>query len=85
MSRRSTRWGCRKQNKRQIGDGRRAKAYLSAPVCKSLPFARILGFEPLPAPFYPIIALIIVSYIAAAEVMKRFFYRSARMGATTVA
>jgi hypothetical protein len=49
-----------------------------------LPFARLLGFEALPTPFYPIIALIIVSYIAAAEITKRFFYRSARLAATTV-
>jgi Mg2+-importing ATPase len=46
-----------------------------------LPFARLLGFEALPARFYPIIALIIVSYIAAAEVTKRFFYRTARADA----
>ena len=41
-----------------------------------LPFARILGFEPMPAHFYPIIALIVVSYVAAAEITKRFFYRT---------
>jgi Mg2+-importing ATPase len=41
-----------------------------------LPFARLLGFEPMPVRFYPIIALIVVSYIAAAEIAKRFFYRT---------
>jgi hypothetical protein len=40
-----------------------------------LPFARLLGFEALPGRFYPVIALIIASYIAAAEITKRFFYR----------
>ncbi len=54
-------------------------------VTPYLPFAQILGFEVLPASFYPIIALIIVSYIAAAEAAKRFFYRSARLAATTLA
>jgi Mg2+-importing ATPase len=33
-----------------------------------LPFARLLGFEPMPVRFYPI--------IAAAEIAKRFFYRT---------
>ncbi len=41
-----------------------------------LPFARILGFERMPAHFYPIIALIVVSYVATAEITKRFFYRT---------
>jgi len=41
-----------------------------------LPFAGVLGFQPMPARFYPIIALIVLSYVAAAEVTKRFFYRS---------
>ena len=40
-----------------------------------LPFAGLLGFEALPVRFYPIIAIIIASYIAAAEITKRFFYR----------
>ena len=43
-----------------------------------LPFAGALGFQPLPAYFYPIIALIIVTYIAAAELAKRLFYRTNR-------
>jgi Mg2+-importing ATPase len=41
-----------------------------------LPFARILGFEPMPAHLYLIIAFIVVSYVAAAEITKRFFYRT---------
>ena len=41
-----------------------------------LPFAGVLGFEPMPARFYPIIALIVLCYVAVAEVTKGFFYRS---------
>jgi P-type Mg2+ transporter len=40
-----------------------------------LPFAGMLGFQPMPARFYPIIAAIIIAYIAAAEFAKRLFYR----------
>ena len=43
-----------------------------------LPFAGTLGFQPMPAYFYPIIALIIVAYIAAAELAKGLFYRTNR-------
>jgi len=39
-----------------------------------LPFAGVLGFQPMPAYFYPIIAFIIIAYIAAAELTKRIFY-----------
>jgi len=41
-----------------------------------LPFAGRLGFQPLPAHFYPIIALIIFAYIVAAELAKLLFYRA---------
>lgn len=40
-----------------------------------LPFASVLGFQTMPGHFYPIIALIIFAYIAAAEASKAFFYR----------
>ena len=40
-----------------------------------LPFASLLGFQTMPAHFYPILALIIFAYIAAAEATKVFFYR----------
>ena len=40
-----------------------------------LPFAGRLGFQPMPAHFYPIIALIIFAYIATAEATKVRFYR----------
>ena len=40
-----------------------------------LPFATVLGFQPMPRHFYPIIALIILAYVAAAEATKALFYR----------
>ena len=40
-----------------------------------LPFAGVLGFQSMPAHFYPIIALILVAYIVAVELTKRFFYQ----------
>ncbi|MDD5199784.1 MAG: magnesium-translocating P-type ATPase, partial [Terrimicrobiaceae bacterium] len=45
-----------------------------------LPFAGALGFQPMPAAFYPIIALIVLLYVATAEVAKRWFYRRTRNG-----
>lgn len=43
-----------------------------------LPFAGVLGFQPMPAHFYPIIAAIIAAYIVAAEFAKVLFYRALR-------
>ena len=43
-----------------------------------LPFAGVLGFQPMPARFYPIIAAIVIAYIAAAELAKLLFYRANR-------
>jgi hypothetical protein len=43
-----------------------------------LPFAGMLGFQPMPAHFHPIIALIVVAYIVAAELAKLLFYRTNR-------
>jgi Mg2+-importing ATPase len=43
-----------------------------------LPFARALGFQPMPARFYPIIAAIVIAYIVAAELAKLLFYRATR-------
>ncbi len=41
-----------------------------------LPIASLLGFGPVPAVFYGMVAAIIASYIASAEVAKHFFYRA---------
>jgi Mg2+-importing ATPase len=43
-----------------------------------LPFARVLGFQPVPPQFYPIIAFIIAAYVAAAELTKLVFYGANR-------
>ena len=43
-----------------------------------LPFATMLGFQTMPGHFYPILALIILAYIIAAELAKHFFYRNSR-------
>ncbi|HEU0273149.1 MAG TPA: magnesium-translocating P-type ATPase [Candidatus Udaeobacter sp.] len=40
-----------------------------------LPFASVLGFQRIPTHFYPILALIVFAYIAAAEFTKVLFYR----------
>lgn len=45
-------------------------------VTPYLPFAHALGFAPMPAHFYPIIAAIIIAYILTAELAKRFFYHA---------
>jgi len=39
-----------------------------------LPFAAVLGFGIMPPHFYPILALIILAYVIAAESAKRVFY-----------
>jgi Mg2+-importing ATPase len=40
-----------------------------------VPFAAVLGFGIMPPHFYPILALIILAYVIAAESTKRVFYR----------
>ena len=40
-----------------------------------LPFAPLLGLEPMPARFYLMIGLIVIAYMAAAEITKHLFYR----------
>jgi Mg2+-importing ATPase len=39
------------------------------------PLARLFHFEPLPAPFFLLIAAIVLLYVTGAEVLKRAFYR----------
>jgi len=45
--------------------------------------ARVLGFRPLPGPFFLFLIAAIVSYLALIEVGKYWFYRSYRAPATT--
>ena len=54
--------------------GATAASVVIAILIPHLPFAPILGFQSMPAHFYPIIATIILAYIATAEIAKRFFY-----------
>ncbi|HAK05772.1 MAG TPA: magnesium-translocating P-type ATPase, partial [Spartobacteria bacterium] len=44
-----------------------------------LPFAPLLGFGPMPARFYLVILLIVIAYMAAAEITKRVFYGAAEL------
>ena len=39
------------------------------------PFARALGFEPLPLLYWPILAAMIVSYLILTHVIKIWFHR----------
>jgi Mg2+-importing ATPase len=45
-----------------------------------VPFAAVLGFGSVPPHFYPILALIILAYVIAAESAKRIFYRKPTTG-----
>ena len=40
------------------------------------PLGTLFGFVPFPAVFFPVMGAIVVAYIAAAELLKRSFYRS---------
>jgi P-type Mg2+ transporter len=45
-------------------------------VIPFLPFARALGFVPLPAPLLGTIVVITTAYVTATELQKHWFYRS---------
>jgi Mg2+-importing ATPase len=49
-----------------------------------LPFDTVFGFVPLPAPLLAAIAVITLSYVGAAELLKRYFYRFRKSAATAV-
>ena len=40
-----------------------------------LPFGGVLGFAPLPLPFWVALALFVVAYLALVEIVKRRLYR----------
>lgn len=50
-------------------------AVIIAALAPHLPVASFLGFERMPAHFYPIIASVIFAYVVSAEVTKKVFYR----------
>jgi Mg2+-importing ATPase len=52
-----------------------AAVVIAALLVPHLPVASVLGFQRMPARFYPIIALIILAYVVSAELVKRAFYR----------
>jgi Mg2+-importing ATPase len=43
------------------------------------PLGEVFGFEPLPFYFFPLLALILVTYILAAEAAKKVFYRKTKI------
>jgi P-type Mg2+ transporter len=49
------------------------------------PIAAILGFQPLPFALLGLLGLIVVLYVATAEVAKRIFYQRASVGIASVA
>jgi Mg2+-importing ATPase len=53
-------------------------------VLPATPVARALGFTPLPAAFYLVLAGLVVGYLTLIEVGKRFFYASAMRPAKAV-
>ncbi len=56
--------------------GATAAVVIVAVMIPHVPLATAFGLSAMPAHFYPLIALIILSYIAAAELVKTFFYRT---------
>lgn len=42
------------------------------------PLGKVFGFEPLPLWFYLVIVVIILLYVAGAEITKRVFYSKVR-------
>ena len=50
-------------------------AILVAVLIPHLPFAPLLGLQPMPAHFYPIIGGVILAYFVTAEFVKLRFYR----------
>jgi Mg2+-importing ATPase len=44
------------------------------------PLAHVLGFEPLPAAFYAVLAGMVVGYLVLIEIGKHFFYHATRPG-----
>jgi Mg2+-importing ATPase len=71
------------RSRRSLGRSRPSKYLLAATllviaatvVLPFTPLGRLLGFCPLPAPFWCLIATVVLAYIVAAEFMKRWFYR----------
>jgi len=54
-------------------------------VLPATPFGRILGFRPLPGPFFLALVLMVVAYLLLIELGKYWFYRSGRSSAAGAA
>jgi len=54
-------------------------------VLPATPFGRILGFRPLPGPFFLALVLMVVAYLLLIELGKYWFYRSGRASAAAAA
>jgi len=54
-------------------------------VLPATPFGRMLGFRPLPGPFFLALALMVVAYLLLIELGKYWFYRSGRAPAPAAA
>ena len=52
-----------------------APAPLTGAVLPFTPLAPWLGFTPLPALFFAILVLMVVTYLGLVEIVKRWFYR----------
>jgi Mg2+-importing ATPase len=55
---------------------------LAGAVLPFTPFARLLGFQPLPGLFFLALTLMVISYLALIELGKHWFYRLYRAQAT---
>jgi magnesium-transporting ATPase (P-type) len=55
---------------------------LVGPVLPFTQLAHIMGFQPLPAPFFLALVLMVISYLALIELGKHWFYRTYRPPAT---
>lgn len=62
-----------------------AAVVLVGAVLPATPLAHTLGFQPLPAAFYAVLAGMTVAYLGLVEVGKIVFYRASRTQAATVA
>ena len=47
-------------------------------VLPATPLGRLLGFQPLPGPFFLFLILMVISYLALIEIGKHWFYRTYR-------
>jgi Mg2+-importing ATPase len=54
-------------------------------VLPATPFGRMMGFQPLPGPFFLALVLMVIAYLLLIELGKHWFYRSYRATAAAPA